>query len=168
MEEQPNRTRNVHIAFHWVAGVVIFLGLIWLADVVKHRDELQKTVDGYRLYSSSLQSQLDTANARLQRIDAIVAKYNAESNAAQATASLPSSYSTSSYQSSYTPSTDTGVSSYRGTASYNSINGHPAVAENGSYYGQTSTATGNPKTTYVHSYTRGDGTYVRAHYRSHQ
>jgi hypothetical protein len=41
-----------------------------------------------------------------------------------------------------------------------------ACAENGSCYGDTSTATGKPKTTYVDGYTRKDGTYVRGHYRS--
>jgi|GEM_PF-6393440 len=40
------------------------------------------------------------------------------------------------------------------------------VAENGSYYGQISTATGKPKTTHVNGYYRKDGTYVRGHYRS--
>jgi hypothetical protein len=40
------------------------------------------------------------------------------------------------------------------------------VAENGSYYGQISGATGRPKTTYVGGYYRRDGTYVRGHYRS--
>ncbi len=41
-----------------------------------------------------------------------------------------------------------------------------ACAENGSCYGDTSAATGKPKTTYVQGYTRRDGTYVRGHYRS--
>ncbi len=40
------------------------------------------------------------------------------------------------------------------------------VAENGSYYGQTSRNTGRPKTVYVGGYYRKDGTYVRGHYRS--
>ena len=40
------------------------------------------------------------------------------------------------------------------------------VAENGSYYGQTSKATGRPKTVRVRGYYRKDGTYVRGHYRS--
>lgn len=43
---------------------------------------------------------------------------------------------------------------------------YPFVAENGSYYGQTSQLTGRPKTVFVHSYYRSDGTYVRSHYRS--
>jgi len=42
----------------------------------------------------------------------------------------------------------------------------PGVAENGSYYGQISDATGKPKTTHVNGYYRKDGTYVRGHYRS--
>lgn len=42
----------------------------------------------------------------------------------------------------------------------------PAVAENGSYYGEISPATGRPKTVHVRSYYRKDGTYVRGHYRS--
>jgi hypothetical protein len=42
----------------------------------------------------------------------------------------------------------------------------PGVAENGSYYGQTSTYNGLPKTTHVSGYYRRDGTYVRGHYRS--
>jgi len=44
--------------------------------------------------------------------------------------------------------------------------GKPAVAENGSRYGEISPATGKPKTTYVKGYTRKDGTYVRGYYRS--
>lgn len=44
--------------------------------------------------------------------------------------------------------------------------GKPAVAENGSRYGEISPATGKPKTTYVHGYTRKDGTSVRGYYRS--
>ena len=43
---------------------------------------------------------------------------------------------------------------------------YPFVAENGSYYGQISQLTGRPKTVFVHSYYRSDGTYVRSHYRS--
>ena len=42
----------------------------------------------------------------------------------------------------------------------------PRVAENGSYYGQTSENTARPKTVYVGGYHRKDGTYVRSHYRS--
>lgn len=42
----------------------------------------------------------------------------------------------------------------------------PAVAENGSYYGEVSPATGRPKTVHVRGYYRKDGTYVRGHYRS--
>jgi len=42
----------------------------------------------------------------------------------------------------------------------------PAVAKNGSYYGQISDATGRPKTVHVDGYYRKDGTYVRGHYRS--
>jgi hypothetical protein len=41
-------------------------------------------------------------------------------------------------------------------------------AENGTCYGDVSSTTGLPKTTYVHGYTRRDGTYVRSHYRSHR
>ena len=41
-----------------------------------------------------------------------------------------------------------------------------SVGENGSYYGEISTKTGRPKTTYVNGYYRKDGTYVRGHYRS--
>ena len=59
----------------------------------------------------------------------------------------------------YTPRTSTSYS----TRTYNSSLG---VAENGSYYGQTSTITGKPKTVYVNGYYRRDGTYVRGHYRS--
>jgi hypothetical protein len=43
---------------------------------------------------------------------------------------------------------------------------NPAIAENSSYYGQISEATGRPKTVYVTGYYRKDGTYVRSHYRS--
>lgn len=42
----------------------------------------------------------------------------------------------------------------------------PPVAENGSIYGETSPATGRPKTVHVDGYYRKDGTYVRGHYRS--
>lgn len=42
----------------------------------------------------------------------------------------------------------------------------PPVAENGSYYGETSKLTGRPKTVHVNGYYRKDGTYVRGHYRS--
>jgi hypothetical protein len=41
----------------------------------------------------------------------------------------------------------------------------PPVAENGSYYGEISPATGRPKTLHVEGYYRKDGTYVRGHYR---
>ena len=40
------------------------------------------------------------------------------------------------------------------------------IAENGSYYGEISEATGRPKTVPVRGYYRTDGTYVRGHYRS--
>lgn len=42
----------------------------------------------------------------------------------------------------------------------------PPVAENDSYYGEISPATGRPKTVHVQGYYRKDGTYVRGHYRS--
>jgi hypothetical protein len=42
----------------------------------------------------------------------------------------------------------------------------PSIAENGSYYGEISEATGRPKTVYVSGYYRKDGTYVRSYYRS--
>jgi hypothetical protein len=42
----------------------------------------------------------------------------------------------------------------------------PGVAENGTYYGEISDATGRPKDVYVHGYARKDGTYVQGHYRS--
>lgn len=42
----------------------------------------------------------------------------------------------------------------------------PSVAENRSYYGEISKATGRPKTVHVSGYYRKDGTYVRGHYRS--
>ncbi len=42
----------------------------------------------------------------------------------------------------------------------------PRVAENGSYYGETSENTGRPKVVHVRGYYRKDGTYVRGHYRS--
>jgi micrococcal nuclease len=42
----------------------------------------------------------------------------------------------------------------------------PSVAENGSSYGEISQRTGRPKTVYVQSYVRRDGTYVRSHFRS--
>ncbi len=42
----------------------------------------------------------------------------------------------------------------------------PRIAENDSYYGEISEATGRPKTVYVKPYYRKDGTYVKSHYRS--
>jgi predicted small lipoprotein YifL len=42
----------------------------------------------------------------------------------------------------------------------------PPVAENGTYYGEISPATGRAKTVHVEGYYRRDGTYVRGHYRS--
>ena len=42
----------------------------------------------------------------------------------------------------------------------------PACAENGSCYGDTSEATGGPKTVHVKGHYKKDGTYVRGHYRS--
>ena len=60
----------------------------------------------------------------------------------------------------------------RGPPLYSSLRGgsypgyKPFVAENGSYYGETSTLTGRPKTVHVRGYYRKDGTYVRGHYRS--
>ena len=42
----------------------------------------------------------------------------------------------------------------------------PACSESGSCYGDTSEATGKPKTVYVPGYYRKDGTYVRGYYRS--
>jgi len=55
---------------------------------------------------------------------------------------------------------------YKSFSSSIIIQGHPYVAENGSYYGQISENTGRPKTVYVSGYRRKDGTYVRSHYRS--
>lgn len=42
----------------------------------------------------------------------------------------------------------------------------PAVAENGSYYGEISERTGLPRTNYVNGYYRRNGTYVQSYYRS--
>ena len=42
----------------------------------------------------------------------------------------------------------------------------PYTAENGTSWGEISTSTLRPKTTYVNGYTRSNGTYVRGHYRS--
>jgi hypothetical protein len=42
----------------------------------------------------------------------------------------------------------------------------PAVAENGSYYGEISAVNGLPRTHLVSGYYRRDGTYVRGYYRS--
>lgn len=44
----------------------------------------------------------------------------------------------------------------------------PPCSESGSCYGDTSAATGRPKTTYVHGYFRKNGAYVRSYYRSHR
>ena len=43
----------------------------------------------------------------------------------------------------------------------------PACSESGSCYGDISSITGLPKTSYVGGYYRSDGTYVRSYYRSH-
>ena len=63
------------------------------------------------------------------------------------------------------PVAQTGVSAPAPSDQVTPSANHPA-AENGSQYGEISPATGKPKTTYVHGYTRKDGTYVRSHYRS--
>jgi hypothetical protein len=42
----------------------------------------------------------------------------------------------------------------------------PYVAEDGSYYRETSALTGQPKTVYVAGFYRGDGKYVKSHFRS--
>jgi hypothetical protein len=42
----------------------------------------------------------------------------------------------------------------------------PAVAENGSFYGEISQRTELPRNTYVQGYYRNNGTYVRSYYRS--
>jgi hypothetical protein len=77
-----------------------------------------------------------------------------------------SSGGSSYYRSSDKGSTDAdGVNDYSSTT-YEKDTYKPAVAENGSYYGEPSKATGNPKTVHVKGYYRKDGTYVRGHYRS--
>jgi hypothetical protein len=42
----------------------------------------------------------------------------------------------------------------------------PVVGENFFRFGDTSDATGRPKTIYINGYTRRDGTYVQSHWRS--
>ncbi len=42
----------------------------------------------------------------------------------------------------------------------------PGAGDSSSRFGDISEATGRPKTVYVSGYTRGDGTYVRSHWRS--
>jgi hypothetical protein len=71
-------------------------------------------------------------------------------------------------QSTYVPPSQTTLSKTTPMGTYGP-RGPPAVngvAENGSSYGETSTATGKPKTVEVRGYYRKDGTYVRGHYRS--
>ena len=46
------------------------------------------------------------------------------------------------------------------------IAGSPACSETGSCYGDISTVTGLPKTTFVNGYFRSNGTYVGSYYRS--
>lgn len=70
------------------------------------------------------------------------------------------SYDAPTYRS---PSTYTPPKTYSSTKTYPTRRG---VAENGSYYGEISEATGRPKTVRVRGYYRKDGTYVRGHYRS--
>lgn len=64
------------------------------------------------------------------------------------------------YTSTKSSSTEMGTNGPRGPPAVN------GVAENGSYYGETSTTTGKPKTVEVQGYYRKDGTYVRGYYRS--
>ena len=47
-----------------------------------------------------------------------------------------------------------------------SVSTNPACSETGSCYGQISDATGLPRDTFVHAYTRADGTHVGSYYRS--
>lgn len=64
-----------------------------------------------------------------------------------------------------TPSRSTTSSGSSG-AYTSSTAGHPACAENGSCYGDISSATGLPKTVYVPGYYKSNGTYVHGYYRS--
>lgn len=54
------------------------------------------------------------------------------------------------------------------TPTYGGSDSWARTCPGGSCYGQISTVTGNARTTYVRGYTRRDGTYVGAHYRSHR
>jgi hypothetical protein len=53
-----------------------------------------------------------------------------------------------------------------GTASASSIPGYPSYPSYPSYYGQISTTTWLPRTHYVHSYFRSNGTFVYSYWRS--
>lgn len=82
------------------------------------------------------------------------------SNSASTSASSTGYSGSSSYTSS--GSSGSGYSSFETpSASYGN-----SIPDNSSYYGQISSITGAPKTTYVRGYTRSDGTQVRGHYRS--
>jgi hypothetical protein len=74
--------------------------------------------------------------------------------------------SSSSYKGGYSSTDYDGVDDYDSSTTYEKDTYKPAVAENGSYYGETSKATGRPKEVHVKGYYRKDGTYVRGHYRS--
>lgn len=66
------------------------------------------------------------------------------------------------------PPPATSSSSYQRPIPVPPIIGTPACSESGSCYGDISSITGLPKTTYVSGYYRKNGTYVRSYYRSHR
>lgn len=66
------------------------------------------------------------------------------------------------------PPPATSSSSYQDPMPAPPVIGTPACSESGSCYGDISSITGLPKTTYVSGYYRKNGTYVRSYYRSHR
>lgn len=59
-----------------------------------------------------------------------------------------------------------GASAHSSGVATPKVSGYGACAENGSCYGDVSPITGRAKRIHVRGYYRGDGTYVRGHYRS--
>lgn len=66
------------------------------------------------------------------------------------------------------PAPATSSSSYQRPTPAPPVIGTPACSESGSCYGDISSITGLPKTTFVNGYYRKNGTYVRSYYRSHR
>lgn len=87
------------------------------------------------------------------------------------TASAPSGIATeaASYVSSEAgPAPSASPPTYAYSAPPTPYSSPPSKCESVGCYGEISTVTGLPRTTYVHGYFRSNGTYVRPYYRSHR